>query len=113
MKKLLFMLFFFTLVFTSCEEDTSGIVEYKVTSNKSGFDITYQNAVGNTEQKDIQSSSWNISFSGEQGDFVYISAQTNNTNATITAEIYYNGKLIENSTSNGSYVIATASGSLP
>lgn len=53
------------------------------------------------------------SFEGKSGAFVYVSAQTNNESATISSKIYYNGSVIEQATSTGDYVIATASGSLP
>ncbi len=115
MKKSLIILLALILSFlTSCEElSNSGTVKYEVTCSPSGFDITYENSSGNTEQKDISSGSWSSSFKGYSGDFVYISAQADNENATITAKIYYKGDVIETATSSGDYVIATASGSLP
>ncbi|MEA3317371.1 MAG: hypothetical protein U9R54_05395 [Bacteroidota bacterium] len=103
-------------IFFSCEKDelsTSGTVKYEVTCSPSGFDITYENSSGNTEQKTITSGSWATSFTGNQGDFVYVSAQADNENANITAKIYYKGDIIEQASSSGAYVIATASGSLP
>lgn len=121
MKNLLFIiLIVFVGLISSCtkEDDlgsssSSGTVKYEVTCSPSGFDITYENSSGNTEQKDISSGSWSTTFTGYSGDFVYISAQAGNENATITTKIYYKGKVIENATSSGDYVIATASGSLP
>ena len=120
MKKLQFivLLTFVGLISSCTKEDdpsssSSGTVKYEVTCTPSGFDITYENSSGNTEQKDISSGSWSTTFTGHSGDFVYISAQAGNENATITAKIYYKGSVIENATSSGDYVIATASGSLP
>lgn len=105
---------FIGAIITSCEkENLSGIVKYEVTCSPSGFDITYENSSGNTEQKTISSGSWSTTFTGQQSDFVYISAQADNKNATVTAKIYYQDKVIEQATSSGDYVIATASGSLP
>ncbi len=102
----------FGIFFSSCES-ASGTVKYEVTCNPSGFNITYANSIGNIEQKTISSGSWATTFTGNQGDFVYISAQANNKNANITAKIYYKGDVIEQASSSGDYVIATASGSLP
>ncbi|PHS51626.1 MAG: hypothetical protein COB01_09650 [Lutibacter sp.] len=111
---LIISIIFIGSILTSCEkEELSGTVRYEVTSSPNGFDITYQNSSGNTEQATITSDSWSISFEGNQGDFVYISAQADNENANISAKIYYQGEIIEQATSSGSYVIATASGSLP
>lgn len=98
---------------SSSSTSSSGTVKYEVSCTPSGFDITYKNSSGNTEQKDISSGSWSTSFTGDSEDFVYISAQADNENATITAKIYYKGNVIEQATSSGDYVIATASGSLP
>ena len=114
MKKLLLILLCVPFMFLSSCESTSlsGDVEYVVNCSPNGFFITYQNSSGNTAQQDISSGNWTYSFNGTSGDFVYISAQANNENATVTTSIYYNGDLIETATSNGSYVIATASGSL-
>ena len=111
---LLVLIIFIGTIFSSCEkEELSGTVKYEVTSSPNGFDITYQNSSGNTEQATITSGSWTISFTGNQGDFVYISAQADNENANISAKIYYQGEILEQANSSGSYVIATASGSLP
>mgnify|MGYP003384192917 CR=1 FL=1 len=88
-------------------------MKYEVTCSPSSFDITYQNSSGNTEQTTISSGSWSTSFTGNQGDFVYISAQADNENTLITVKIYYQGNIIEQTSSSGDYVIATASGSLP
>lgn len=111
---LLIVTVFIGAIFTSCEkEELSGTVKYEVTCSPSGFDITYENSSGNTEQKTISSGSWTTSFTGQQGDFVYISAQADNENATVAAKIYYQGEVIEQASSSGDYVIATASGSLP
>ena len=99
--------------FYSCKKEGNNVVKYEVTCSPSGFDITYENSSGNTEQKDISSGNWSTTFTSSSGAFVYISAQAGHENATITSKIYYEGELIETATSSGDYVIATASGSLP
>ena len=101
------------LLSLGCTKENNNVIMYKVTSTPSGFDITYENSGGNTEQKTITSSSWTTSFTSSSGDFIYISAQADNKNATITSNIYFEGEIIETATSSGDYVIATASGSTP
>lgn len=118
MKKLILFILVVTfgMIYSGCEDtalSSKGTVEYSVSCSPPGFDITYENEGGNTEQKDISSGSWQTSFSGTSGAFVYISAQANNENASISVEISFKGKVIEEATSSGDYVIATASGSLP
>ena len=111
-KKVLFLtIVVFSGLLVSCEKEDT--VKYEVNCSPSGFDITYENSSGNTEQKSISSNSWVTTFTGNQGDFVYISAQAKNENATITVKISYQGDVIEEASSSGDYVIATASGNLP
>ena len=94
--------------------DNGGIVEYKIKCSPAGFTITYENESGSTEQKELKySEEWLEYFDGKKGKFVYISAQAENKNATITTEIYYKDKLLKTATSSGDYVIASASGTLP
>jgi hypothetical protein len=94
-------------------------VEYRVLGNSYSADVTYENAGGNTEQKELNQSTpfnrspWTLALPNmEAGDFVYISAQTNHRGATIGCEIRVNGAVVESATSEGDYVIATCSGSV-
>jgi len=109
MKKLIFT--FLTLLIVS-QIYSQAKVEYIVKSNLNGFDVTYTNDGGNTEQKTINSNKWKTTFNGNLGAFVSISAQTSNENAEISVKIIYNGKTIEEAKSSGDYVVASASGSL-
>jgi len=86
--------------------------EYKVTGSANTVDVTYSNESEGTSQESNVSIPWTYSFEGEEGQFVYISAQNQGETGSVTVTIYRNGKKIETSTSNGAYVIATASGSL-
>lgn len=102
------------LLFNGCEDfGRVKTAKYEVTCNPRGFFITYFNGSGNIEQKDIALGTWSYSFTPESGDFLSISAQADNENATITAKIIYDGRIIESATSSGDYVIASASGSIP
>jgi hypothetical protein len=110
----LFLIFFLAIIFNSCEEIfNEGKVTYEVTCYPSDFSITYENSSGNTEQQTIRSSNWSTSFTAKSGDFVYISAQAENENADVHVSIKYKGDIIEQASSSGDYVIATASGSIP
>ena len=116
MKKLLLLLLCVPLLFTTCKKDLTGKVEYEVSSSHSGF-VTYGDGNGNGIQDDIDTGYWTYSFTGTSGDYVHISVSANNENASVMANIYYKGNLIETATSNtpdlfSSYVTATASGIL-
>ena len=90
-----------------------GKIMYFVDSSKPGISITYENESGNTEQITTSRNGWTKSFNACAGDFVYVSAQTKNSNSKIKVQILYNFKVIEKATSYGDYVIATASGLIP
>ncbi|MBL7087099.1 MAG: hypothetical protein ISS28_08435 [Candidatus Cloacimonetes bacterium] len=108
----IFLLPLLFLIF-GCELfDTSIDVEYKVTGTASRVDVTYENEGGGTSQESNVSVPWTYSFTGEPGDFVYISAQNQGQSGSVTVTIYTDGDKFKTSTSSGAYVIATASGSL-
>jgi len=109
--KTIYRLFFVIIpivIFVGCSIEC----EYKVTGSANTVDITYSNESEGTSQESNVSTPWTYSFEGEEGQFVYISAQNQGESGSVTVSIYRNGKKIESSTSNGAYVIATASGSL-
>ena len=87
-------------------------VEYKVTGSASTVSLTYTNSNGGASQESDVSVPWSYSFKGSPDDFVYISAQNQGDNGSVTVTIYKNGSSFKTSTSNGAYVIATASGSI-
>lgn len=93
-------------------ETPSGKVIYKVTCRPGGFEITFENGNGETEQKDLATKKFTTTFTGTAGNFAYISAQARNKNAIIATRIYYHGKLLKSFTSKGDYAVATAFGEL-
>ena len=97
----------------SCEMFDSSIeVKYEVTGTASSVDVTYENSDGGTSQSSNVSVPWEYSFTGNPGDFVYISAQNQGSSGTVTTKILTDGDKFKSSTSTGAYVIASASGSL-
>jgi hypothetical protein len=83
-------------------------VEYRV---KGGvFSLTYTNSQGNTEQIGKHYGDWSYKFkTSERFFYAYVSAQNQRDYGSITAEVWIDGRKAESSTSNGAYVIATAS----
>lgn len=96
---------------SACKKEPINKIQY--TLSCADCNITYENKDGGTEQKSSVSSSWSYSFTGESGQFVYISAQNNNQSGSVTVKIIRDGSAFKEATSSGAYVIATASGSLP
>lgn len=100
-------------------------VVYKVTTDRDssvypscyGFDTTYEMPSG-TAQKSVSICDGAKSVvvdqrSGSSGDFVYLSVQNDKYAARIGCEIHIDGKLIHRTYSQGQYVIASCSGSVP
>jgi hypothetical protein len=84
-------------------------VMYKVYGTTTSASLTYQNAQGGTEQKDVRLP-WQLSLTGRNGQFVYISAQNNMESGSVACEIFLDGVSVKQSSSNGAYKIATCDG---
>jgi hypothetical protein len=83
-------------------------VEYRVKGK--AFSLTYTNSQGNTEQIGMRVDDWSYKFATDERYFhAYVSAQNQEGYGSITAEVWVDGKKAESSTSEGEYVIATAS----
>jgi hypothetical protein len=98
------------LTLVGCKKEYPKPVEYVVICGS--CDITYSNSGGDTEQRTI-TSRWTYDFKGEKDQFLYVSAQNNNSSGTVDVVINVDGTRFKNASSSGSFVIATASGSLP
>lgn len=86
-------------------------VSYAVTGTAGRADLTYRNASGGTEQKEV-TLPWTLKLDVPPGQFVYLSAQSlKDGNADISCRITVNGVPIQVADSSGEYVIATCSGS--
>jgi hypothetical protein len=86
-------------------------VVYEVTASKGGANLTYNNQGGNTEQRKVHTLPFKQTYTVAPGHFLYLSAQTTSRDARITCRILVNGKVAEEATSQGDFVIATCSGS--
>jgi len=90
---------------------TTHQVTYKILGTTSRASLTYENEQGGTEQGEVNTP-WEGSFTAENGQFVYISAQNVRDNGSVTCQIWVDGVKWKESTSSGAYVIATCSGSV-
>ena len=116
-KKIKFLFTFIVLVFTifgcsTCNKidnlSKEKTIKYEVTGTAKTVSITMNNATGGTEQFSEVPTPWSKSFKMKSG-FLYISAQNQTSSGTVTVKIYVDGKVTQQSTSKGEYVIATAS----
>jgi hypothetical protein len=86
-------------------------VEYKISGTAKYVDVTLANASGGTEQYGNVYVPRTYSYNDFPNYYLYISAQNQGEFGSVTVSIYVNGNLYKTSTSSGSYVIASASGS--
>ncbi len=74
--------------------------------------LTYRNASGGTEQVTV-SLPWDLSFSAQIKQFVYLSARKTESAGTIECTIYLDGFPVKKATANSPFGIATVSGTVP
>lgn len=100
------------------ERPSTHSVVYRVTTTGGmhPISLTYTNASGNTEQLETNTSRvgvWEQRLQMQPGEFVYLSVQNRAERGGVECEVYVNGKRVEQAKSDGAYVIASCSGSLP
>lgn len=91
-------------------------VTYRVKGTARSAMLTYRNAQGGTEQRDVVlpvDSAWEASFEVGEGAFLYVSAQNRGEAGSLTCEILVNGRSLTTSTSDGAYVVSTCDGTAP
>ena len=87
-------------------------VRYEVDGTASLVNITIEGSGGGTEQYSDVIPPWSYNFSAMKDDFIYVSAQNQTATGSVTVRIKVDGDVVEQSSSNGAYVIATAYGSV-
>ena len=96
---------------TNSTQKSSYQVTYRVSGSTSSASLTYQNASGGTDQKDV-SVPWEESFSATPGAFLYLSAQNQSEYGALKAEILLDGIAVQSGEADSAYGIASASGKI-
>ena len=91
-------------------ENNEGKVTYVLSGSPGDFNITYTASHSVTFQEPHITKKWKRSFSVEDGEFVYLSAQSNTRHSRLKVKIIVNGKVFRESLAEGDYAIATAAG---
>lgn len=87
-------------------------VTYFVNGSASAARLTYTNATGGTDQKEV-GLPWRLRFNSKPREHAYISAQNSGESGTVYVEIQVNGKTLQTGEASTAYGIATASGLVP
>ena len=117
MKKLT-ILFAVTLLaiisISACDKEplsASITVKYEVTGTAEKVNIDYIDSTGDLVIINNISLPWELTFSGNSGDAVFLSAKRTGTNGTVTVSIYKDAVLLDQTTSSDG-TTAEASGTL-
>ena len=109
LKKLVFVFILFsTTIFVGCKKDN--VYSYQVSGTANNYDVTIEASPSGTAQYSNVVSGWKYTWTQSGQRFLYVSAQNNNDNGTVTVSIIKNSKVIATNTSSGAYVIATVDG---
>ncbi len=116
MKKLTILMITFTVVLflSACDTEplsASLTVKYEVTGTAEKVNIDYINSNGELVIINNISLPWELTFSGNQGDSVFLSAKRTGTTGTVTVKIYKDGNVLDEVTSSDG-TAAEAEGSL-
>ena len=87
MIKNIFILSIFGMLFFSCTKNQQVKVTYETTGAISAYNLYYQNGDGTLGQITVEPQSaqdkWTYSFTGEQGDIVYVSGNYKDPNSAL------------------------------
>ena len=109
-KSILFTLLLVTL-FTACSKDDGpNSYQYEVSGTAGNYSITCEGAPSGTVQFSNVGNGPVYKWTQTGTRWLYLSAQNNTSNGSVTVKITKNGTVIAQQTSYGAYVIATVSG---
>ena len=102
------------ILLAGCGEDplsASVTVRYEVNGSAETVNIDYIDSSGDLAIINGQQTPWEITFSANKGDQVYLSGRRTGETGTVTVKIYKDGTLLDEDTSTDSSA-ATAEGTL-
>jgi len=115
MKNILILMLF---LLAACEKDSSRLVTYRVSDSVSGFSIRYLDKNGTLISDKITTQSaqdvWQYSYTGYDGDIVFVSANYKDPASAVKVQIQVDGKLYRQAASkNDTNTFVTVSGVIP
>ena len=114
MKNILIIFVLLSLFTVSCKkEKIIGEVTYSVTCDKPGFHVKYETTDETVINIDVEEDAWEHSFEVFPDQFLFLEAQSLNSNSSITVRIDYDGELLNTITSIGNNPTATVHDNVP
>jgi len=87
-------------------------VRYEVGGTAAEINVTYRNATGAVEQRDVQGS-WNYDFESKQGQLVTLRAANRTSSGTVTCRVLIDGVVFKEAESEGAWKFVDCSGLIP
>ena len=86
-------------------------IRYIVKGDVDDYNVTFKCGQGcQVIQEPHIGKGWKHTFVGQEGDYVYIAAQSNHPQSEVNVMIYEDGKLVDQVSKAGDYPIVQASG---
>jgi len=98
------------LCFTACTDDTEYTYYYEVTGTAGRYGVTYQDEYDQVELGGIVGNGWTYTWNQTGKRFMYVIAQSEEKEGSVTVRIYKNGKVIAKNTKSGEFAIASITG---
>lgn len=112
MTRIWVLFFFFALSLVACERQSHS-VHYEISGTSSDIGVTYRNATGATEQRNV-AAPWYYDFQSESGEWVGLSASNHTLeNTTVSCRVTIDGVLFKEATSEGALKFVDCSGLIP
>lgn len=105
MQRLLAFWLLLVLLISGCTVE-SHTVTYEVQGSAATIAISYSNASGATEQRDI-SANWSTSFTTTTWQHVHITAFNPTLSESVTCRLFVDGVLIQEASSTGTWKLAS------
>jgi hypothetical protein len=88
-------------------------IRYIIKGDVDDFNVTFKcGSCSEVKQEPHVHKGWRHTFTGHNGDYIYIAAQSNKPHSAVNIMIYEDGKLLENVMKTGDYPLVQASASV-
>jgi hypothetical protein len=88
-------------------------IRYIVKGDANDYNVTFKcGSCSQVIQEGHIRKAWKHTFVGRDGDYFYISAQSNKPHSAVDIMIYEDGKLLDKVSKNGDYPLVLASGTI-